>query len=281
MTRHRIGTLVRTAYGEIHVRVDGPDHAPAVVLLHGFGGSMHWWDRVTVQLADRFRVVRVDLIGHGSSAAAAAGCRPNDHARAVVEVLDHLGVNRATVAGHSMGATVAIAVAEASDSVTRLVLIGEGPDASTFSLPKVTKLLRVPVLGHALRRFAPAPIVRLGYTTTAFAAGFRYETAFDDHDQLLKDDRAVAFTTFRHCQLGKEAYARARPLDQRLRDLALPVLVIFGAQDRMWNPRTSTARYGEVPGARIEVIGRAGHSPQIETPQEVAHLIGEYAIADT
>ncbi|MGF0319171.1 alpha/beta fold hydrolase [Nocardia fluminea] len=276
----RSGIHLHTDSGPVHVRVTGAEHALTLVLLHGFGASLHWWDAITPLLADRFRVVSMDLLGHGRSAKPAAGYRPSDHARAVAQVIDQLGVGEdLTVAGHSMGADVAIALAECSSLVRRLVVISEGPDYSTFLLGSATKLLRVPVLGHALRLRSPAPAVRLGYAR-AFAPGFSQRTAFADPDQTLHDDRAVRFTAFRQCQLGKEAYTRSCPLDHRLRVLGLPTLVIFGACDRLWNSDTSVRRYRAVSGTRVEVIDHAGHSPQLEAPNHVTRLIRGFADAD-
>lgn len=272
--------LLDTDSGPLHVGIAGSEHASTLVLLHGFGSSLRWWDAITPLLADRFRVVSMDLLGHGRSAKPAAGYHPSDHARAVAQVIDRLGIGEdITVVGHSMGADVAIALAESSALVRRVVVIGEGPDYSTFLPGRATRLLRVPVLGHALRRHPPASAVRLGYSR-AFAPGFGQRTAFADPDQILHDDRAVEFAAFRHCQLGKESYTATCPLDQRLRMLGLTTLVIFGARDRMWNSETSVRRYRAVSGARVEVIDRAGHSPQLETPGQVARLIGEFADAD-
>jgi len=277
--RRRIGSLVAVPSGEIHVRIDGPADAPALVLLHGFAGSLHWWDRVAALLADRHRVVRIDLLGHGGSAKPAGGYTPGDQARMVAEVLDELGIERATVAGHSMGALVAVALAERSSVVRRLVVVGEGPDEDSFKLSRATQVVRLPLIGPALRFRPPAAAIRRGYGF-AFAPGFRQASAFDDGEQPIADDRAVPFTAFRQSQLGKEDYVRDRPLDERLRDLGLPTLVLFGALDQLWNTFTAVPRYRGIPHARVEVIDTAGHSPQVETPSRVARLLSDFALAD-
>lgn len=277
--RRRIGRLVTVPSGAIHVRVDGPPDAPALVLLHGFAGSLHWWDRVAALLADRHRVVRVDLLGHGGSAKPARGYAPGDQARMVAEVLDELGVDKATVAGHSLGAVVAVALAERSSVVRRLAVLGEGPDQSGFLLSQTARLVRLPIVGPVLRFRPPAAAVRRGYAF-AFAPGFRQASAFDDGEQLRLDERALPFAAFRQSQLGREEYVRDRPLDERLRDLGLPTLVLFGALDQTWNTFTSVPRYRAVSHARVEVIDTAGHSPQVETPSRVARLLSDFALAD-
>jgi pimeloyl-ACP methyl ester carboxylesterase len=68
--RRRIGDLVRVDGYDVHVRQDGPEHAPTVVLVHGFACSMHWFDLVAAELTTEHRVIRVDLLGHGCTSAA-------------------------------------------------------------------------------------------------------------------------------------------------------------------------------------------------------------------
>src|SRR5690606_36641935 len=108
------GNPVPTADGELHVVQDGPPDAPALVLVHGFTASSRSWDLVIPALAQRYRVIRVDLLGHGRSARpVGAGYAIPDQARRLGEVLDRLGVGRAVVVGHSTGGSVATALAEA------------------------------------------------------------------------------------------------------------------------------------------------------------------------
>lgn len=279
MSRRPAGRMVQVGSGDIHVRVDGPDGSPTLVLLHGFGCSLHWWDRVSGLLADRYRVVRLDLLGHGASSKPTTGYHPTDQARMVGEVLLALGVEKAMVVGHSLGADIAIALAERSSLVTRLALVGQGPDYSCSTIPPAQRLLRMPVVGQLLQLRPPAPAVRRGYSLS-FAPGFRLASAFTDRDRIVVDESALPFAAFRQSLLGLEDYVRVRPLDERIRDLGVCTLVLFGARDQLWNPFTSVPRYRAVPNARVEVIDDAGHTPQVETPSRVARLIDEFASSD-
>src|SRR4051794_38393617 len=112
--RTRIGDLVPVDVpgfrGSVHVRIDGPADAPPVVMLHGFSGSLHWFDRVVPLLSDDYRLIRIDLAGHGST-----GGRAQDapvQIRVVGAVLDELDIRDAAVLGHSFGADVAAGLAE-------------------------------------------------------------------------------------------------------------------------------------------------------------------------
>jgi pimeloyl-ACP methyl ester carboxylesterase len=103
--------IVRLPGGDIRIVQDGPPGAPTVVLLHGLAGSTAWWDPVLPALRD-LHVVQVDLLGHGTSAKPADGYGIAEHARRAGDVLDQLGVRRATVIGHSTGGAIATSLAE-------------------------------------------------------------------------------------------------------------------------------------------------------------------------
>ena len=106
------GRIVDLPGGDLQVREDGPRDAPAVVMLHGFACSIGWWDQMTPALARDHRVVRFDLLGHGGSEKPKEGYGMESQARLVAAALDRLGVRRADVVGHSMGGSVATALAE-------------------------------------------------------------------------------------------------------------------------------------------------------------------------
>jgi pimeloyl-ACP methyl ester carboxylesterase len=134
--RRRIGDLVRVDGHDVHVRHDGPEHASAVVLVHGFACSMHWFDRVAAELTAEHRVIRVDLLGHGCTSAATS-LDATAQARAMSAVLEQLGTNGATAVGHSFGADVVLAMARRSDQVARVVIIAQAPDYDCSRLPAI------------------------------------------------------------------------------------------------------------------------------------------------
>ena len=86
------GRLVRVAAGAIHVVEDGHHAGPPIVLLHGFAGSLHWFDRLAPLLAPERHVIRVDLLGHGGSEKPASGYEIPEQAALVAGGLDLLEV---------------------------------------------------------------------------------------------------------------------------------------------------------------------------------------------
>jgi pimeloyl-ACP methyl ester carboxylesterase len=140
MTEHMSGDpdaddrFVRLDDGDMHVVADGKPAAPALLLIHGTGASTAWWDPVVPRLADAYRVIRVDLPGHGRSSSPAGGYDIPTQARRVGAALDRLGAGRVTVIGHSTGGSVATAMAEQRpDVVVALALIDTGPSPDAYA----------------------------------------------------------------------------------------------------------------------------------------------------
>lgn len=261
-------SILRLGGGRIHVRQDGPRDAPALVLIHGLGGSTRWWDRVVGTLGQANRVIRFDLLGHGRSAKPADGDYTIPHqARLVGQALDRLGVERAVVVGHSTGGYVATALAEQrGDLVTALALIDTGPRLDAFiSDGPVGRLLFIPGVGQLLWRLRTDGVIRKGLST-AFAP------KFDVPQHLVEDVRAMTYRSLTSTSRAADDYLRRRPLPDRLAPLGIPLLVIFGERDQRWRS-ASAAGYGIVAGARVEVLPGVGHSPMIEDPRQTTDLL--------
>jgi pimeloyl-ACP methyl ester carboxylesterase len=95
------GKIIDTDVEPVNVRVEG--QGPAILLLHGFGAAIDWWNNVAPALAAHHRVIRADLIGHGGTAARAICYAITRQAQLAAALLDKLNVGRVTVVGHSMG----------------------------------------------------------------------------------------------------------------------------------------------------------------------------------
>ncbi|MEU4396337.1 alpha/beta fold hydrolase [Kribbella sp. NPDC023855] len=88
-------------------------------------------------------------------------------------------------------------------------------------------------------------------------------------DQLVDDVRAMTYHSFTATQQASREYLEQSPLPDRLRPLGLPLLVLFGKNDRRWHS-ASAHDYQSVPGAQIELLPVLGHSPNLENPPRTA-----------
>jgi pimeloyl-ACP methyl ester carboxylesterase len=276
------GRLLDLPGGTIQVTDTGPERkggagAP-IVLLHCYACSLHWWDGLAPLLARDHRVIRIDLLGFGGSEKPKSGYSMESQASLVALALSRLHVQGAVVVGHSMGFDVASALAaQSSELVDRLVDIDEAPDNGFGNQPFLARLGHLPVVGQGLWRVTPDFAVRHEYGA-AFAPGYEASDGFPDSDQTVDDFRAMTYTSYDESAAEEHDYANEQPLDERVRNAAVPLLVIFGTQDQIWDdPEAAAEAYRDVPGARIEMIPGAGHSPNVEKPEETSRLILEFA----
>ncbi len=278
------GEILSLPGGDVQVVDEGASASgpagsqPAIVLLHCYSCSLHWFDELAPILARRHRVIRIDLLGHGGAQKPSSGYSIEDQGELVGAALDRLGVQGAVVVGHSMGFSVATALAERSSQlVDRLVNIGEGPTDEACEIPSVAKLAFTPVLGEAMWRLTPSFAIEDGYANL-FAPGFDTSDGFPNPGQPVDDFRAMTYTAFKDASAENGDYIEEIPLNERLSQVPVPLLSIFGAEDQICDPETSQEAYARVPGARVAELENVGHSPNVEQPQETAALIEEFAV---
>lgn len=266
-----IGRIVALPHGkDLQVREDGSRSAPAIVLLHGFAGSLHWWDAITPALAAHYHVIRFDLLGNGGSAKPSGGYSMEHEAQLIDEALPQLGIRRALLVGHSMGGIVATALATRDRSLASGIVLVDSPvNPHTGSLPFAARLGFVPLLGPATRTLATNGMVEQGLKD-AFAPGFKVP------HQFVSDFWKMTYTSYASTHSESNAYLQHESLDRRLAALGLPTLALYGTRDKLVSP-ASERNYTNVPGAQVVAIPGAGHSPMVEKPYATSNLILTFA----
>lgn len=262
-----------TGDGDLQATEDGDQGAPPLLLIHGTGACTAWWDPVVPALADSHRVIRVDLLGHGKSGSPPGGYDIPAQARRVGAVLDRLGAVPVTVIGHSTGGTVATALAEQRPGlVTALAFIDTGPSLDAFADQGLAgRLLLAPVPGRLLWSLRTESLIRQAMAS-AFTRPVEIPGAIIEATMGMTH-RALAGTS-----RASDAYLRQRSMPERLAALGLPVLVIFGVDDKRWRSGAATA-YRAVPGARVELLPGVGHTPMMEDPEATSRLLLDFAAA--
>lgn len=240
-----------------------------LLLLHGFTGRGAAWGAHATAFARRFRLIVVDLPGHGRSAFAEPSRmtieRTADDLAAIVAALEAAPAN---VLGYSLGARIALRLAVAHPaSVARLVL--ESPSAGLVTAAE-----------RATRRATDEALAaRLeAEGIEAFVAGWERQPVFASHAALTPARAArLRATRLANDPRGLAASLRVagqgamQPLFDRLASITAPTLVITGALDDRAHPRAEQVAAG-IPGARLAVVDGAGHTPHLEQPARFRRL---------
>lgn len=256
--------------GPMHVRVDGPIYGPAIVLIHGFAGSVHWFDRVVSLLSSDSRLIRVDLFGHGCTGGD-VHLEADLQAQAVIDVVEAFGLMDATIVGHSFGSDVALEAAGSSSRISRVVLIDQAPDLESGHFPAGNAIMTIRWVAQLARASAfPALVRRIGHH--AFADGFDARTAFDNPQQPFHDFTATSPAMYRTVLIDRRRRLQNQPLDSLVRTIDKPVTVIHGRRDKFYDWEPTLARYSTA-GAHTVLIDNAGHSPNVEQPDEVSAVL--------
>ena len=240
-----------------------------VVLVHGAGGSSSIWFRQLRAYREEFNVLLVDLRGHGESAQVPAG-RERHHytfesvSQDVLEVLDHLGIERAHFVGISLGCLIIRTIAElAPERVQSMVLGG--------AIAKLNLRSRVlVVLGNAFKRVIPFMwLYRIYAWILLPRAGHRESRLI-----FVREAQKLARKEFlRWFRLTMELPPILRLFEQR--DTGIPTLYLMGAEDHMFLP--SARRLAQSHRrAILRVIERCGHVCNIEKPQAFNRISIEF-----
>jgi pimeloyl-ACP methyl ester carboxylesterase len=251
---------------QLHVRDTGPSAVagqpppPALLLLHGFGSSLHTWDDWAASLQDRWRVVRIDLPGAGLTGADPQGDYSDAHSvQLLLALMDQLGLARATLVGHSMGGRLAWRLAaEHPDRVDKLVLVAPDGFASPgFEYGQAPEMgLAVQLMRHVLPR-----LVLKASLEPAYADPKRFSEATVDryHDMLLAPGVRGALIQ----RMQQLVLQEPTPW---LRRITAPTLLMWGEQDAMIPLANAQDYLKSVPKSRLVSFAGVGHLPHEEAP---------------
>ena len=254
------GDSVQVKDWRLHVRDTGPKDAPAAVLIHGFGASLHTWESWAKVLSGDLRVIRFDLPGSGLSAPDPAGDYSDARSMALlIALMDQLGVQRAHLVGHSIGGRIAWTfAARHPERVGRLVLVA--PDGFASSGFEYGKAPEVPAMLAAMRYVLPKPLLRMNLQPAYANPGFLTdELTTRYHDLMLAPGARDAMLA----RLRQTVLIDPLPL---LKTISAPTLLVWGERDAMIPFENSAEYLKAVPDVRRIAVPEVGHLPQEEAP---------------
>jgi pimeloyl-ACP methyl ester carboxylesterase len=257
---------------------------PPVVLIHGMLNSSSHWQAVAQQLADRYTVIAPDLIGHGDSAAPRGDYSLGAHAASIRDLLAAIGVERATIVGHSLGGGVAMQFFyQFPQRVERMVLVSSGglgrevsPMLRTAALPGMSLLLSLTIHPRLLTalRYSGGRLrergVGVGVYLQAIARALRPLENADAREAFLQTLRAVIDVR------GQRVAATDR-LDLLE---SIPTMIVWGGRDHTIPIEHGQLAHAAIPHSSFHTLERAAHFPHLEDPDGLAQLLREF-IAST
>lgn len=253
----------------VHLRDEGPRDAPAVVLVHGFAASLHAWEPWSQRLSGDYRVVSLDLPGHGLTRAPEGYAASLDGNVAVVDqVASRLGLGPFVLAGNSMGGAVAWNYALAHPRKLRgLVLVDAAGWPSTERReggPAVFKLLANPLGRTVLRNLDPAPLAARGLRQAYGDARLVTPALVDRYVELA---RAPGHRQI----LTSQRSGPARPVTEAtFAAISTPTLVMTGEKDELIPADHARGFARAIPGAKLVVYPEGGHVPMEQLPDRSA-----------
>src|SRR5262245_59832645 len=250
-----------------HVRDRGPRDALALVLIHGSNASLYTWEPWVKRLTDRFRIITLDLPGHGLT-----GAVPNrDYTQEgmvkfIDEVAGIIGLHRFAIGGNSMGGRASILFTiKHPESVKQLILVDSGglPTKQVEPTPLAYRLMGIPIANRLLLHITPRSLVVDGLNSAIV------------RKDIITDEMIDRYSDFIRMEGTREAtITRGRIRDKRIRDdipnIKTPTLILWGEDDRTIPVEAAYAFHAAIAGSKLIVYPNTGHVPQEEVPDESA-----------
>ena len=253
----------------IHYRDQGLASGPPVVMVHGFSASLHAWEPWVQRLGGDYRIVTLDLPGHGLTRAAADYPASIDRYADLVDVVaQRLALGPYVVVGNSMGGGVAWDDALRHPGHVRgLVLV----DAAGWPArrrggdgPLIFQLMRNPLGRALLRKMDTRPMAKSGLQSAYFDKSLVTPALVDRYVELSRapGHRDILLTIVSRPESGVTA--------NTFKTIGAPTLVMHGEQDRLIPVADGRAFAATIPGARIVTYPRVGHVPMEQIPDRSA-----------
>jgi pimeloyl-ACP methyl ester carboxylesterase len=242
---------------------------PPVVLIHGMINSSRHWEQVALRLAEHHTVIAPDLIGHGDSATPRGDYSLGAHAASIRDLLAAIGVERASIVGHSLGGGVAMQFFwQFPARVERLALVSSGglghevsPLLRTIALPGASALLAL-----VSRPFVLDALERRGVYPRAVARALRPLEQPGAREAFIHTLRSVIDVRGQRVSATDRLYLLSR----------MPTLIVWGERDNTIPLAHGRAAHEAIPDSRFETLPRAAHFPHLEDPAGLSAVLLDF-----
>lgn len=263
----------------MHYRDEGAAAgAPTILLIHGFSASTYTWQAWAPKLGAQYRVISVDLPGHGLTQAPAGYRASIENFRdAVYAFTQAQHLTRFAIAGNSMGGNVAWEYALAHpEQVDALILVDSAgwphPSEGALNASPMMQALRNPTLGPMLMNLDNTRLFRQGLEA-AFADPAKADDAMVT--RYVEMSRAPGHRAIL-LQLQTNYAGRREASDQALGQIHAPTLILWGRQDHLIPVADAERFHHAIPRSEVKIFDNSGHVPEEEIPDDSAAVVMDF-----
>ncbi|MFM8499739.1 MAG: alpha/beta fold hydrolase [Chakrabartia sp.] len=254
----------------VHVRDQGVRTGRALVLIHGSNASLHTWEPWVTRLQSQYRIITLDLPGHGLTGAHPNGRYDMDsYVDVVDQVMQRLGVPHAVLAGNSMGGGVSWNYALSHpEKVDALVLVDAAgaPSAKPRTMPIGFRIARMPGVSALAEIITPRSMFEASLKTSVYDPGFATPQMVDRYWELNRYPGNRAATMARFAQMDQNRAASP----ERLAAIKVPVLIMWGQEDNLIPVAAAKWFHKALPTSQLIIYPKVGHIPMEEIPDQSA-----------
>lgn len=249
-----------------------------VAFIHGFGASLDSWRFIEDALKNEYRLILLDLKGHGySDRPRDDRYSPQNHAEIVMGLMEYLNLTNVVLVGHSFGSAVALLVAlkaqeSSSEAVLGLVLLASSVDPD--NLPFFLRLLRMPVFGWLGMKLTSASFRTRLVLKKAY---YDDEKVTDSLIELYAKYQKIPGTDYAFLKTAEQFIPPDLPrLKEELQKLKIPVVNIFGKHDEIVTRESAEGVCRLLPRCSLVMIEDVGHIPHEETSDKIVPLLRDF-----
>jgi len=240
---------------KINYKIAG--EGPAILILHGWGGSSDSWRKVLKILAkEKYKIIVPDLPGFGKSITPPIAWDVKAYSNFVFELTEKLGISQFLLLGHSFGGRIAIKFAkDYPEKIKKLILCDSAGIKQKWGL-KEKIIFQLSKLGNAI--FTPSPLTRLKDKARNLFYIFLRNKDYFKADGTMKETVKKVLS---------------EDLLPELSDIKTETLLIWGQKDKMVPLKYAYIFKENVPNSKLEILPKIGHSPHLEKPEKLSKII--------
>jgi len=259
--------MAKTRVNDIEIAYEDVGCGSAIVLIHGYPFNRSLWADQVTALVDRYRVLTLDLRGHGETEASAGTSTMKLMAQDVSALMDELRIDRAVVGGLSMGGYVALAFYQLFPHRVEKLLLADTRAQADTKEAKVTRAEQVEqILAEGMAGIVNAMLPKL----------LSPETVSKRPEIVKRLREMMMHTNPEGAAAALRGMAEREDQTERLSQVNVPTLIVVGKEDPITPVADSEKMHDGIAGSQLVVIENASHVSNIEQPEQFNRALQEF-----